>query len=178
MPGPYQLLVGVYDAPADAVDDLRVLSQPGPVREAVAGAGLLHRWPHGAVLEQGGGGTLAFGAGTGAAAGVVAGVVLSVPLVAAAAGALVGAAVGHRISRREVTTLDASLGDAVPVGATAVVAVVPEARAGVVAAALGRARKVTGRVLDEGPLTQAAKGLVRGNPEATDALDAQRRTGR
>jgi hypothetical protein len=95
------------------------------------------------------------------------------PLVGAAAGAVVGGLVGRRVSRREVDGLVALLGDAIPVGATALLAVVQEQCLHEVRASLHRALRSSGRVLDDGPLTSYVRAFVRGNPEALEVLDRQ-----
>ena len=76
-------------------------------------------------------------------------------------------------SRREVDGLVALLDDAIPVGATALLAVVQEERLVEVRGALDRALRSSGRVLDDGPLTTYVRTFVRGNPEALEALDRQ-----
>ena len=166
----YVLLVGVHAGRRDALADLREVTAAGPVGEAVAGAAVLHRGLDRSTLQQGGGGTLAYGIGTGAAAGVVAGVELTAPLAGAAAGAAIGAAVGHRLSRREVDDLAAALDDAVPVGASAVLAVVRADRLDLVRGALRHSLRATARLLEDDPLRRLARSLVRGNPTATEAL--------
>ncbi|MGB7981206.1 MAG: DUF1269 domain-containing protein [Candidatus Nanopelagicales bacterium] len=169
----YVLVVALHADTDDAVADLRDLSSPGPLAEAVVGAGILRRGTWRSTLTQGSGGTLAYGIGTGAAAGVVAGVFVSRPLVGALAGAGVGAAVGRRLARREVQGLVALLADEIPVGATALLAVVAEEQQHAVRAAMARALRTTARVLDEGPLTGYARGFVRGDPAAIEALERQ-----
>ncbi len=169
----YVLVVALHPDAAEAVADLRDLGAPGPLSEAVVGAGILHRGPWRSRLEQGRGGTLAYGIGTGAAAGIVVGVVISLPMVGAAAGALVGALVGRNMASREVAGLVALLADEIPVGATALLAVVAEERQFAVRAAMTRALRTTARVLDEGPLTGHVRGFVRGDPQALEALDRQ-----
>jgi len=77
------------------------------------------------------------------------------------------------VSRREVDGLVALLDDAIPVGATALLAVVAEDRLLEVRGALTRALRSSGRVLDDGPLTSYSRAFVRGNPEALEALDRQ-----
>lgn len=166
----YVLAVGVYDTPATALEDLRDLTNPGPTSEAIAGAAVLTRGVTKSEMAQGGGGTTAFGIGTGAAAGVVAGVVLALPLVATAAGAVIGGLVGHHLKSREVDQLVGLLADDVLIGDSALVAVVPEEFQGEVRDAMRRARKTTGRTLDGADARRLARGLVRGNPDATDAL--------
>lgn len=169
----YVLVVALYADADEAVADLRDLTASGGFADAVAGSGILHRGWRRSMLQQGSGGTLAYGIGTGAAAGIVAGVFLSLPLVGAAAGAVVGGLVGRRVSRREVDGLVVLLDDAIPVGATALLAVVAEDRLVEVRAALGRALRSSGRVLDEGPLSSHVRAFVRGNPEALEILDRQ-----
>ena len=110
----YVLVVALYADAEEAVADLRDLTAPGVLNPAVAGSGILHRDWRRSMLHQGGGGTLAYGIGTGAAAGIVIGVFVGLPLLGGAAGALVGGVVGRRVSRREVDGLLALLDDAIP----------------------------------------------------------------
>lgn len=171
MAGPEHVLaVGIYDVPDGALEDLRDLTNPGPTAEVIAGAALVTRDAQRAVLHQGGGGSTAYGIGTGAAIGVVAGVVLALPLVGAAAGAVIGGLMGHRLRSREAAQLADLLADDLPIGATALVAVVPEPFMAEVRAGMSRARRTTGRVVDDPAARRLARALVRGNPDATDAL--------
>jgi uncharacterized membrane protein len=169
----YVLVVALYADPGEAVADLRDLTAPGGLSQAVAGSGILHRDWRRSMLQQGSGGTLAYGIGTGAAAGIVAGVFLGMPLLVGAVGAVIGGVVGQRVSRREVEGLVAVLDDAIPVGATALLAVVEEERLQKVRTFLHRALRTSGRVLDDGPLTSYARAFVRGNPEVLEVLDRQ-----
>ena len=169
----YVLVVALYADADEAVGDLRDLTAHAGLNPAVAGSGILHRDWRRSMLQQGGGGTVAYGIGTGAAAGIVVGVLVGVPLVGAAAGALVGGLLGRRVSRREVDGLVVLLDDAIPVGATALLAVVEAEHLLEVRAALGRALRSSGRVLDEGPLTSYVRAFVRGNPDVLEILDRQ-----
>ena len=172
----YVLAVGIYVRHADALADMRDLTNPGPVAEALAGVAVVTRGLTGSVMEQGGGGTTGYGIGTGAAAGVVAGVlvaapsVVAAPFVGAAAGAVIGGLVGHHLKVQETEHLVALLGDDLPVGASALAAVLPAAFLGEVRAAMHRASRTTGRVLADDATRRLARGLVRGNPQATEAL--------
>lgn len=166
----YVLAVGIYEDPDAALEDLRDLTNPGPTHEVLAGAAVITRGVTKSVMQQGGGGTTAYGIGTGAAAGVVAGVVLAVPLVGAVAGAVIGGVVGQHMKGREAEQLGALLADDLLVGRTALVAVVPGPYQAEVRLAMARALKTTGRVLDDPQARRLARGLVRGNPEATEAL--------
>lgn len=169
----YALVVALYADAEEAVADLRDLKANGGLDQVVAGSGILYRDWRRSMLHQGSGGTLAYGIGTGAAGGIVAGVFLGLPLVGAVVGAAVGGVVGLRVSRREVDGLVGLLGDAVPVGATALLAVVDESRLAEVRSSLDRALRTSGRVLDDGPLTSHVRAFVRGNPQALEILDRQ-----
>ncbi len=166
----YVLAVGIYPDPDLALTDLRDLTNPGPNAESIAGAGVLTRGLRGATLQQGGGGSTAYGIGTGAAAGLLAGYWIPLPLVGVAAGALIGGLVGHRLKTREERALEALLEVDLPLSFSALVCVVPEEHQGVVRSGMTRATKTTGRVLDDPAARKLARGLVRGNPVATSAL--------
>ena len=112
----YVLVVALYADAEEAVADLRDITAPGGLGEAVAGAGILYRGWRRSILQQGSGGTLSYGIGTGAAVGIVAGVFMGLPLVGAAVGAVVGGLVGRSVGRREVDGLVVLLDDAIPVG--------------------------------------------------------------
>ncbi len=169
----YVLVLALHADSDDAVADLRDLGSPGPLAESVVGAGILHRGTWRSTLAQGTGGTLAYGIGTGAAVGIVVGVFVSLPLIGGAAGAVIGGLVGRRLARREVDGLIGLLEDEIPVGATALLAVVAEEHQFAVRASMTRALRTTARVLDEGPLTRHVRAFVRGDPEAIEALDRQ-----
>ncbi len=169
----YVLVVALHADTEDAVADLRELAAPGPLAGSLLGAGILHRGQWRSRLEQGRGGTVAYGIGTGAAAGIVVGVVVSLPLVGAVVGAGVGAWLGRRMAGREVSGLVALLADEIPVGATALLAVVDAEQQFAVRASMERALRTTARVLDDGPLTGLVRGFVRGDPVAIEALDRQ-----
>lgn len=169
----YVLVVALYADPDEALADLREVTAPGAFDRAVAGSGILHRDWRRPMLQQGSGGTLSYGIGTGAAVGIVIGVFLTMPLVGAAVGAVIGGLAGRRVSLREVDGLVSLLGDAVPVGSTALLAVVKEERLVEFRAALPRALRSSGRVLDDGRLTSCVRAFVRGNPEALEALERQ-----
>lgn len=168
----YVLAVAVYAGTEDVVLDLRDLTGPDGFGEAVGGTGILRRRPDRTTLEQAGGGTLGYGIGTGAAVGIVVGVLLGYPLPAAGVGAVVGGFVGHRARRREVRELVGVLHDFIPVGATALVAVVQAEPWPVLRTTLTRALRVTGWPVDDGPLLPFALALVRGNPTVTEDLEA------
>jgi hypothetical protein len=164
------LAVGIYASTQEALEDLRDLTAPGRPPGAVGGAGILRRRLDGATLQQAGGGTLGYGIGTGAAAGIVGGVLVGFPLAGAGMGALVGGVVGHRMRQREIGTLVGVLDDYIPVGSSALVAVVRADSWPGIRSSLRRALRVTGWPVDDGPLLPFARALVRGNPTVTEDL--------
>ena len=164
------LCVAIYASVEEAGLDLRELTGPSGFAESVGGSGLLHRGTGRVTLQQAGGGTLGYGIGTGAAVGIVAGVILGYPLVVGGIGAVVGGIIGYRNRTREVDGLVRVLDDAIPVGATALVAVVRAEAWPVLRGTLDRALRVSGWPLDDGPLVPFARSLVRGNPTATEDL--------
>jgi hypothetical protein len=170
----YVLAVGVYDEPADALADLRDLTNPGPLVELIVGTAVLTRGLRRGLLQQGGGGSTAFGAGTGAALGIVAGVLLPLgpfgALAGGVGGGVIGGVLGRRVQHEEASDLVGLLDVDLPVGDTALIAVVAEAHAPEVRAAMSRARRTTGRLVADRRIRRVVRGLVRGNPEATEAL--------
>lgn len=166
----YVLAVGLYPDAEPALMDLRDLTNPGPTAEVVAGSGVVWRGMRGASLQQGGGGTTAFGIGTGAALGLIVDYWVPIPFVGAIVGALVGGLVGHRLKNREARHLSGMLEADLYPGSCALVCVVAEARLDEVRASMTRARKTTGRLLADDAARKVARGLVRGDPVATEAL--------
>lgn len=169
--GDYVLAIGLYAEPEDAQADLCTPD----VRGLAEGTALLHRGLTSSVLQAGGGGTKAYAVLSGAAAGIVVGVILGRPLLGALVGGVIGVPIGRRMVRREFMAFSMLLDDAIPIGGTGLIAVVLEDDLPSVQAAMLRAVRTTGRVLDEGPLTDVAKTLVRGDPVVTEALDRQAR---
>jgi hypothetical protein len=169
----YVLAIGLYPDPAQAAAELRGLAAPGAFDGGVAGTGILRRDWRGSVIEQGGGGTLGYGLVTGAAGGLAVGGFLGAPLALGAVGLAIGGLVGRRMRTRETQGLTAAIADTVPVGATALIAVVVADSLPAVRAGMTGALRTAGRVLDEGPLTTYARSLVRGNPTVMHALDVQ-----
>ena len=166
----YVLVVGLYPQEELALGDLRDLTNPGPTAEVIAGSGVMTRTTHGVALQQGGGGSLAYGIGTGFATGLVVGHWLPWPLTTAVVGGAIGGVVGRRIRQRESRHLLALLDVDLRAGETALAAVAPQAYLDELRAGMRRARKSTGRLLDDPESRRLARGLVRGDPVATEAL--------
>lgn len=173
------LAVGLYGDAESALADLRDLTNPGPTREVVAGSGVVSRGARGPQLAQGGGGTTAYGIGTGAAAGLVAGlwlpqpVLATMPVATTLLGAVIGGIIGRRLQVREANHLAALLSDDLRPGTTALISVVLEQAADEVRFAMRRATKTTARLIEDEATRKVARGLVRGNPVATEALGGQ-----
>lgn len=169
----YVLLVGVYRDTGEAVADLADLRRQAGADGVLGGAAVLARNPGRAVLQTPGGGTFAYTITTGAAVGVALGGLLGFPLTLLAIGALVGAIVGRQRSQEEMQRLLAAVGDAVPPGSVALLAVVDERYLLELRGGLTRALRTTGRLLD-GELAPVGRSLVRGNPAVAEALARNR----
>lgn len=166
----YVLVAGLYGQAEEAFADLRELTNPGPTGEVIAGSGVLTGGSRGLALQQGGGGTLSYGIGTGFAAGLVVGHWLPWPLTTATVGAVIGGVLGQRARRRETRHLAALLDVDLRAGETVLAVIAPEEYLGELRRGMRRARKSTGRLLDDPQSRRLARGLVRGDPVATAAL--------
>lgn len=175
----YVLMLALQADVADAAADLAALTGAPGDPDVVAGSAIVHRTLAGTSVQQVGGGTLGYGIGTGMAVGIVVGVFVEQPLVGGAVGALVGGLVGRRMRRQETAVLERVLDDYLPLGSTALVAVVPAGPWPLIRVSLDRALRVTGWPLDPGsPLLPFARSLVRGNPTVSDELPQPSRRAR
>ena len=169
--GEYVLMLVLHADVADAAADLAELTASSATIDLVAGSAILRRTVPRTLVQQSGGGTLGYGIGTGMAVGVVAGVPLGQPLLTGALGAVIGGLVGRRARQREVQGVMDVLDEQIPVGSTALVAVVPAGPWPLIRVSLARAVRVTGWPLDPGsPLLPFARSLVRGNPTVSEEL--------
>ena len=168
----YVLFAAVYPTDRQAIDGLRVLSAAG--RDEVAGPGLLHRDAHGrTTLQEVGGSLLLRGAGVGLAVGLAAGLGTQAMWATGAVGAVIGAVVGHRDRSLETRELDWILGERVPPGGYAVVAVAAQELAERLVRQFDLALSVRVLPIRGSRLSTLARTLARGNAEVTRALDAR-----
>jgi hypothetical protein len=166
----FVLFAAVYASGAQAVDGLRVLTAAN--KEEVAGPGLLHRDEVGRTdLQSAGGSTILRAALVGLAVGLAAGLGTQLMWVTGLIGATVGAMVGYDDRATEVRELGSLLGEIVPPGGYAIVAIAAQDLAARLShqfdlALDTRAIPISGRRMSE-----LARLLARGNSSVTSALD-------
>jgi hypothetical protein len=169
----YVLFAAVYRSDALAVDGLRVLSAAGPTQ--VAGPGLLHRDEHGRTsLQKASGSTVLRAAVVGLLVGLAAGLGTVLMWVTAAIGAIAGALVGRHDRDAEARELGDLVGELVPAGGYAIVAVTERDLAARLArqfdlADATRTLPIAGRRMSE-----LARRVAAGNREVIRALDGRR----
>lgn len=175
----YVLFSAVYGSNADAVLDLHTVVR-GAARDraagdhAVAGPGILHRDRQGRLsLDKAGGATVTYSAVTGMAVGFAIGPGTPSLWGSALVGLVIGGLVGYRDRGREVRALSALLGERMPPGAHAIVAVVAEGFAARLPGQLDLALATMMFPIDAPERAVLAKSLARGNTVVTEALDEQ-----
>jgi hypothetical protein len=166
----FVLFAAVYASGAQAVDGLRVLTAAN--REEVAGPGLLHRDEVGRTdLQSAGGPTILRAALVGLLVGLAAGLGTQAMWVTAAVGAAIGTLVGYDDRATEIRELGTLLGDLVPPGGYAIVAVTGQDLAARLAQQLDLAAGTRVIPISGRRMSELARRLARGNASVTNALD-------
>lgn len=166
----YVLFAAVYGSGESALDGLRVLTSAA--RAEVAGTGLLHRDEQGrTTLQRAIGSTIARAALVGLVVGLASGLGTQLMWGTALIGAAIGSLVGYHDRTMEVRELGSLVGEIVPPGGYAVVAVADQALANRLSQQFDLAQRtriipIAGRRMGE-----LARVLARGNPEVTRGLD-------
>ena len=127
--------------------------------------GKVHVKEHGAT-EVGGGAVL------GAAGGLVVGLFAPPLLLATAIGAGIGAGIGALVRRHEEKEMGADLEEFLPVGTSAIVAVVDDTYADRVDHALSKATKKMNKAIDSDDYDTIKKALGAASDEVTDAVES------
>jgi hypothetical protein len=170
----YVIFAAAYRSDALAIDGLRVLSA-APAAE-VAGPGLLRRDRQGRIaLQKASGSSVVRTGAVGLLVGLAAGLGTTLMWVTAVIGAVAGALVGHHDRRSEGRELTRLVGELVPMGGCAVVAVTERGLAGRLAQQFDLAVATRAIPVAGGRLAVLARRLASGNREVTSALDAPRR---
>ncbi|MGB7980972.1 MAG: hypothetical protein WCF36_09300 [Candidatus Nanopelagicales bacterium] len=166
----YVLFAAVYRSGPLALDGIRVLTSAK--KAEVAGVGLLHRDEDGqTTLQRAIGATIARAALVGFFVGMAVGLGTRLMWVTALIGAVMGSFVGYQDRITEVRELGSLVGEFVPPGGYAVVAVADEALASRLSLQFDLAQQ-TRMIPIAGPrMRELARVLARGNPEVTRALD-------
>ena len=166
----FVLFAAAYPSAAQAIDGLRVLASAS--KDEIAGPGLLHRDEIGRTdLQSAAGPTILRATAVGLLVGLAAGLGTQLMWVTGLIGAAMGALVGYDDRATEERELGTLLGELVPPGGYAVVAVTAQDLATRLAqqfdlAVDTRVIPIAGRRMSE-----LARRLARGNASVTNALD-------
>jgi hypothetical protein len=167
----FVLFAAVYGSAPPALDGLRVLTSAG--REEVAGPGLLHRDEEGrTTVERASGSGTMRAALLGLAVGVAAGLGTSLMWTTALIGAAIGSIIGYHDRTREVRELHSLIGELVPPGGYALVAVTAQDLATRLAQQLDLAHATCMIPISGRRMSELARCLSRGNADVTRALDS------
>jgi hypothetical protein len=166
----YVLFAAVYGSGPAALDGLRVLSSAG--RQEVAGSGLLRRDTAGrTTLERTSGSTVLRAALLGLVVGLAAGLGTVLMWVSALIGAAIGALVGYNDRTTEVRELGSLVGELVPAGGCAVVAVAEQGLAGRLSQQFDLAQAIRVIPISGRRMSELARRMASGNPDVLRALD-------
>lgn len=167
----YVLYAAMYGLDAEAAIEFPIVVSWQDKGSELAGATIVRRRRDGVVrLEQPGSGTLAYTTGIGVAVGFALNYWIAVPMIPAVVGGAIGYLYGRSRRERQARTLGRELTGFLPLGASAIVAVVAEPLIGQLNRRLGLALRTTVLSLDEPELLQLAQALVRGHTELEEAL--------
>lgn len=170
----YVLFTAVYRSGPQALDGLRVLSSAG--RQDVAGCRLLRRDEDGrTTLETTGGSAIVRAALLGLVVGFAAGLGTVLMWFTALVGALIGALVGYHDRTAEVRELRSLVGELVPVGGCAIVAVAEQGLAGRLSHQFDLAQAIRMIPISGRRMSELARRMSSGNSEVLRALDDPQR---
>jgi hypothetical protein len=170
----YVLFAAVYRGDAQALDGLRVLTSAA--RGEVAGPGLLHRGTDGRTwLERAGGSPVLRASAVGLLVGLAAGLGTVLMWATALIGALAGALVGRHDQRADARELGSLVGELVPAGGCAVVAITDHELADRLAHQFDLAEATRTIPIAGRRMSTLARRLASGNRDVLRALDAPRR---
>jgi hypothetical protein len=166
----YVLFAAVYGSGPMALDGLRVLTAAR--RAEVAGTGLLHRDERGrTTLQRAIGSRIVRAAAVGLSIGLAVGLGTQLMWVTALIGAAMGGFVGYQDRTTEVRELADLVGEMVPPGGYAVVAVAEQSLAERLSHQLDLAQQTRTIPIAGRRMGELARLLARGNPEVTEGLD-------
>ncbi len=170
MSGRFVLFAAVYGSGQLALDGLRVLNSAK--KAEVAGTGLLHRGEDGrTTLQRAIGSTITRAALVGFVVGLATGLGTRLMWATALIGAAMGLLVGYRDRTVEVRELGNLIGELVPPGGYAVVAVADQALASRLSIQFDLAQQTRAIPISGRRMGELARLLARGNPEVTRGLD-------
>jgi uncharacterized membrane protein len=168
----YILYVASYDEDAAASQDYEAIKQLGET--AVVSAVVLDRDADGKVTakERGYASPVGGGALVGGGLGLVVGLFAPPLLLATAVGAGIGAGVGKILKRNEEKQIGVDAEEWLPVGSSAIVAVVDDLYLDRVDKAVAKAVKKTNKAIDKGDYDAVVKALNEGGDDIAKAVDS------
>jgi uncharacterized membrane protein len=166
------LFVASYGDDAGAAkEDFESLKGLGDA--AVIAAVVVDRDPDGKVnVKEHGGGIVAAGTGIGAVGGLVVGLFAPPLLLATVVGAGIGAGVGALVKRHEEKQIGVDAEEWLPVGSSAIVAVIDDLYLDRVDKAVGKAAKKTNKAIDKGDYDAVIKAVNEGDEKVVEAVES------
>lgn len=166
----YVLFAAVYGSGPPALDGLRVMTMSA--RAEIAGTGLLHRDANGrTTLQRTSGSTVLRAALVGLVVGLAAGLGTRLMWATALIGALVGAVVGYHDRTTEDREVGSLVGELVPAGGYAIVALTEQGLAKRLSQQFDLAQATRMIPISGRRMSELARRMASGNPEVLRALD-------
>ena len=167
----YTLLVAAYNDTTSAAEDFTTIKGLGDT--VVVAAVVLDRDASGKVeVKEHGGGLIAAGSTMGAVGGLVVGLFAPPLLLASVVGAGIGAGVGAIAKRHEEKTIGVDAEEWLPVGSSAIAAVVDDLYLDRVDAAVGKATKKISKAIDKGDYDAVVKAVNEGDEKVIEAAES------
>jgi uncharacterized membrane protein len=168
----YSLLVAAYgDDTTAATADFETIKSLGDA--AVVAAVVLSRNSSGAVeVKEHGGGLVAAGTSVGAIGGLVVGLFAPPLLLAGAIGAGIGAGAGKIAKRHQEKAIGVDAEEWLPVGASAIVAVVDDLYLDRVDKSVDKATKKVSKAIDKGDYDAVVKAVNEGDEKVIEAAES------
>ena len=171
----YVLFAAVYGSGRLAIDGLRILSSAG--RQDVAGSGMLRRDDRGrTTLETTSGSSVVRAALLGLVVGLAAGLGTRLMWATALIGAATGAVVGYNDRMTEIRELGSLVGELVPAGGCAIVAVAEQGLAERLAQQFDLAQTTRLFPISGRRMSELARRMASGNSDVLRALDGPDRS--
>ena len=168
------LYVATYGDASTAAEDFEALKDAQKPEEfVVVGAVVIDRDAEGNVeVKEHGGGDVGGGAGVGAVGGFVVGLFAPPLLLATGIGAAIGAGIGALVKRHEEKEMGADIEEYLPLGSSAIVAVLDDAYLDNIDKVLGKSAKKINKAIDSGDVDTIKKALSDAGLKIDDAISS------
>ncbi|KRC61237.1 hypothetical protein ASE14_10000 [Agromyces sp. Root81] len=165
------LYVATYDDAGAAADDYETLKAAQEADLEIVSSVVMHRDADGRVaVDEHGTGQVASGAWIGGAAGLVVGLFAPPLLAATAIGAGVGAIAGKIAKKHEEKKMGVDLEEVLPVGSSAIVAVIDDRYLDRIGSALAKASKKIDKAIDRDDYEELEKAISEGGDKIAKAI--------